>query len=587
LNVVPIRADANHATKALASTFAICLICATSAQAKPPQGFQSDASFAASYAARSVTSVPATTQRVSCYTPEVFYAGALTPSQGFADGGSTPCAGAATTGEVLGPFPTQDVSNPPLRAKDFSESDIHVDPTNAQHVIGVSKWFVNAEGYNHLTGFFESYDGGATWPQQGHIPGFEGWTDNSDPVGAFDPWGNFYVVLLPYMFSYLRTGEHFFLSPDVNPTLPRSGMAVAVRPRGATTPASWNVLRNGAPDLIRRTPFNGAQVFDKQWIAIDTNPRSKHFGRVYVSWAIGTNDAGLRIYLSYADARRDGTHTNWSVPKRVMEQTPGVGDNGSFPRVTPDGRVWLATSSTRGFTTPFTMSFTSSRNGGRTWAKRRVIVRHTVDGYKNTTFRSAFGEAFEVGRRKIGKFFPLYAVYENSVNNGPTTLFIRASFDGGAHWRTPLQVNDNSGDGEALQPNIAVAPSGHVVVAFYDRRLACPARDTPEATIAGLIFDPRSPFGRTNYCINTAIQFYTATLKPLGHNVRLSPHTWDPQLSSAHPECVCTNGTFLGDYFGVDSRAGVAYTSSVETYNAAGENPGYHQQQLVSKLATP
>jgi hypothetical protein len=570
---------------------ALAVACAAiggaSANAAPPQGFQSDADFAASYAAHAVTSVAATTQRVSCYTPEVLYQGSLGPSQGYPDGGSSPCLGAATTGELLGPFPTQDVSNPAQRVKDFSESDLHVDPTNPQHLIGVSKWFVNAEGYNHLTGFFESYDGGATWPQQGHIPGYEGWTDNSDPAGAFDPWGNFYAVVLPYMFTYLRTGEHFFLSPEVNPTLPRSGMAVAVRPHGATTPASWNVRHNGAIDLIRRTPFNGAQVFDKQWIAIDTNRRSKHFGRVYVSWAVGTSDAGLRIYVSYADARRNGTHTNWSVPRRVMQQTRGVGDNGSLPRVTPDGRVWLATSSTVSFGAPYTMSFTSSRDGGRTWAKRRVIVRHNVNGYANTTFRAAFGEAFEVGKRKVGRFYPLYAVYENSIRNGPTTLFIRGSFDGGRHWRAPLQVNDNRGDGEALQPGIAVAPNGRVAVSFYDRRLACPAREAAEATLAGLLFDPRAPFGRGNYCVNTAIQFYTAGLKPVGHNIRLSPHTWDPQLSTPHTECICTNATFLGDYFGLDSRGGFTYTSSVETYNATGENPGYHQQQLVSKLRTP
>jgi hypothetical protein len=572
----------------IAAFAAVCAgVCVGSAHAAPPQGFQSDTDFAASFAAHAVAAVPATTQRVSCYTPEVFYQGSLAPSQGFPDGGSTLCAGAANTGELIGPFPTQNVANPPLRVKDFSESDLHVDPTNPQHVIGISKWFVNSEGYNHLTGFYESFDGGATWPQQGHIPGYEGWTDNSDPVGAFDPWGNFYAVVLPYMFRYLSTGEHFFLAPDVNPALPRSGMGVAVRPRGASTPASWLTTHNGAPDLVRRAPFNGALVFDKQWLAIDTNPRSKNFGRVYVSWAIGANDEGLRIYVSHADARRNGTHTNWSTPKRVLQQRRGIGDNGSLPRVTPDGRVWLATSSTVSFGAPFTFSFTSSRDGGRTWAKRGVIVRHNVDGYKNTTFRSAFGEAFDVGKRKVGRFYPLYGVYENSSANGPTMLFIRASFDGGKHWRTPLQVNDNSNGGEAFQPAIVAAPNGRVAVAFYDRRLACAARDTAEATIAGLIFDPRAPFGRTNYCVNTALQFYTAALKPLGHNIRLSPQAWDPQLSSPHPECICTNPSFLGDYFGLDSRGGFTYTTSVETYNAAGENPGFHQQQLVSKLRTP
>jgi len=565
---------------------ACAVVGAPAAAAAPPQGFQSNASFSASYAQRGVTAVAATSQRVSCYAPEVFYLASLSPSQGYPDGGTTLCNGAVTTGEDIGPYPLQDVKNPPARAKDFSESDLHVDPTNPRHLIGVSKWIVNAEGYNHLTGFFESFDGGATWPQQGHIPGYEAWTDNSDPVGAFDPWGNFYAVVFPYMFSYIASGQHFFLSPDVNPTLPRSGLGVAVRPKNAAAASTWNTTHGGQLDLIERTPFNGSNVFDKQWLAIDTNRHSRHFGRVYVSWAIGNDDSGLRIYLSYADARRNGTHTNWSRPRLVLPQAQRVGDNGSLPRVAPNGTVWLATSSFRSGDEPFTMSLTSSRNGGRAWARRSVIVRHSVNGYRNTSFRAAFGEAFIVGPRKVGRFYPLYAAYEQSSAGG-TKLFLRGSFDGGRHWGPSRQINDASGEGDALQPNLAVAPNGTVAVAFYDRRLSCPARDTTDATIAGLLFDPRVPFGAANYCINTAVQFYRPKLRPIGHNIRLSEHTWDPQLSSPRFDCICNPASFIGDYFGIDSRGGFTYTASVETFNAAGENPGYHQQQLVSKLRTP
>src|SRR5205807_9817646 len=302
--------------------------------------------------------------------------------------------------------------NPPLRAKDFSESDLHVDPTNPRHLIGISKWIVNSEGYNHLAGFFESFDGGATWPQQGHIPGYEAWTDNSDPVGAFDPWGNFYAVVLPYMFTYLSDGQHFTLTQTLNPSLPRSGLGIAVRPHGASAAAAWNVMHRGKLDLVEKTPFNGSIVFDKQWIAVDRNPKSPHFGRVYVCFAIGTNDQGLRIFVSYADARRNGTHTDWSRPRQAMQQERGVGDNGSFLQVTPDGTVWLTTSSTRGFIAPFTMSFVVSRNGGRSWGHRRVIAEHSVVGYRNTTFRAAFGEAFAAGSKKVGGHYPLYAAYE-------------------------------------------------------------------------------------------------------------------------------------------------------------------------------
>ena len=566
---------------------ALCLgVCTTAAYAAaPPQGYQSDSAFADSYAAQHVTSVLATAQRVSCYAPEVFVTLGLAPTQGYPDGGGTPCPG-ATTGENTGPFPTQDVHNPALLVKDHSESDVHVDPTDPHHVIGISKWFVNAEGYNHLTGFFESFDGGATWPQQGHIPGYEGWTDNSDPVGAFDPWGNFYVFELAYMFDYNSSGAHNVGTSRVNPSQPRSVMGIAVRRRGAASAADWLTTHAGKPDYVATTPFNGMDTFDKQWMAIDTNPKSKHLGRVYVTWAIGGGDDSLRIYSSHADARPDGTHTDWSRPALAFQQVSGSGDNGSLPHVAPDGTVWLETSSFRDGGGPFIASLTSSRNGGATWTKRRVIVRHLQSAYDNTTFRAAFGEAFTVGSKKVGKFYPLYLAYENGPN-GPVGIYLTASFDGGRHWRRSIRVNDNRSVAEALQPGIAVAPNGTVVVSFYDRRLLCPAHDTAEATGAGLIFDPLSPYSRLNFCINTAVQLYHPGLRPIGHNIRMSPHTWDPQLSAARFACICNRASFIGDYFGVDARGGFAYTSSVTTYNENGENPLFHQQQLVSKLRIP
>jgi hypothetical protein len=584
---------------------ALCFgVCASAAHAAaPPQGYQSDAAFAASDSTHHVASVQATAQQMSCYAPEVLYTGALTPAAGFPDPGVTQCPG-ATTGEDVGPYANQDVRNPQMLVKDHSESDLHVDPTNPRHLIGVSKWFVNAEGYNHLTGFYESFDRGATWPHQGHVPGYEGWTDNSDPAGAFDPWGNFYVVELAYMFDYTPGGMHVFLSPSINPSLSRMVLGIAVRPHGATSANAWNSTHEGHTDFVATTPFAGLPTFDKQWIAIDTNRASKHFGRIYVSWAIGSSSeeggvsgegyrtetaqsAPLAVYESYADARPDGTHTNWSTPKLAFRPRPGFGDNGSLPHVAPDGTVWMETSSFRGGGEgEFTPSLTSSRNGGVSWTPRRIIARHLPSQYDNTTFRSAFGEDFGVGPHKIEGRYPLYLVYENGPN-GPVHIYLTASFDGGLHWRRPIVVNDNRSGTEALQPGLAVAPNGTVVVAFYDRRLPCPARGTVEANDAGIGFDLVVAFGRTNYCINTAVQLYRPNLKPIGHNIRMSPHTWDPQLNAARPVCICAPTSFIGDYFGVDARGGYAYTSSVSTYNENGGNPLFDQQQDVARLKIP
>jgi len=95
-----------------------------------------------------------TSRQVSCYRPEVPLAANNGPNDGYT--GESPCPG-ATTGEDTGaaaPYPAQVGSRAPFPASssilvtDHSESDIRVDPLNASHVIGSTKWFTSAEGYN-------------------------------------------------------------------------------------------------------------------------------------------------------------------------------------------------------------------------------------------------------------------------------------------------------------------------------------------------------------------------------------------------------------------------------------------------------
>ena len=326
-------------------TVALTTLVTSAAAGGPPQGTQTDAAFAASYAANGVTNVSATTQRTSCYSPELAYFDGLTAAQGYLDGGGSLCNGAATSGEDLGPYPTQDVSNKPMRVKDHSESDIRIDPTNPNHLIGQSKWAVNAEGYNHLLGFYESFDGGKTWPVQGHVPGYEGWTDNTDPVGAFDPWGNFYSLVLPYVFYYDKFGGHKYDNGtnQTNPTVPPEAIAVSVHPRntlaGKTPAASWITTHNGHPDYLMTAPNAATNDPDKQWITIDTNPASPHYGRVYAMWTVFVLNPSA-IFEAHADARPDGTHTDWSTPQILPTVSGKPWDSYLLPHVAPDGTVW-------------------------------------------------------------------------------------------------------------------------------------------------------------------------------------------------------------------------------------------------------
>src|SRR5712691_8934479 len=318
-----------------------------------PQGLQLDKAYAQSFASHSVTNIFVTSRQVSCYRPEVPLAANNGPNDAYT--GESSCPG-ATTGENIGAvaYPTQVGSNPPYPADgpklvtDHSESDIRLDPLNPLHLIGSTKWFTSAEGYNHLLGFYESWDGGKTWPTMGHVPGYEGFTDNTDPVGAFDSYGNYYQALLPYQFYYDKSGfKKYEPGNEPNRTVPNEAVAVAVRPHGATGVSDWITSHNGHPDYVFTTDAGFGQEPDKEWIAIDRNewlPRgakNPNFNRIYMMY-VNFNGNGSKPYVSTAVANKDGSHSGWSGP--VLLPTANATNNNTylFPHVDPSGVVYTS-----------------------------------------------------------------------------------------------------------------------------------------------------------------------------------------------------------------------------------------------------
>jgi hypothetical protein len=570
-----------------------------------PQGSQSDAAYAASYANANVSNVDVTAQKTSCYRPEAPFSVSNGPVDGYT--GMTACPG-ATTGEDIGttPYATQAGSNPgypaatPMQVKDHSESDIRVDPSNPLHLIGSSKWVVSAEGYNHLLGFYESFDGGATWPVQGHIPGYEGWTDNTDPIGAFDGYGNYYEFVLPYQFFYNADGSHDFkTNPQLEPNAAQAAevVSVSVHPHGSTTATQWITTHNGAPDIVAPYDSKGNEP-DKQWMAIDDNPASPHYNRVYLMW-VDFHAPTPVPYVSYSDARADGTHTDWSTPSRLPtgNMQPG-GDTYLLPHVAPDGTLYTTLTAapvTNGHSTD-TIGVDTSTDGGVSFTGPSIVASNIVPPgatYANTTFRDGIENTFAVGTTKVNGVYPLYTAWED-YSTGVDNLELSTSTDGGQTWSSPIQVNDNVSPADEFQPNLNVAANGTVSVAFYDRRLVCPAQGSAEATAAGLALDTANPnytgalppYGAANYCVNSSIQFYSPTLAPKGHNIRISAHAFDGQLNSPHPSRASSSTTFIGDYYGNTSAGGTEITTSVSTYDD-GANPGHYQQQIVARLAIP
>jgi hypothetical protein len=483
------------------------------------------------------------------------------------------------------------MSSPQL-VKGHSESDIRVDPTSPQHLIGSSKWFVSAEGYNHLLGFYESFDGGKTWPVQGHVPGYEGWTDNTDPVGAFDSYGNYYSFVLGYQFFYRANGSHNFTvgtSQEPNPAQPAEVVAVSVRPHGAKSATQWITTANGKPDFVATYDSVGNEP-DKQWITIDTNPASPHFNRIYTMW-VNFHFVTPVPYVSYADALPNGTHTAWSTPQALPEPPhTATGATYLLPHVDPSGAIYTTVTN---FDPAHSYCCASifvdkSTDGGHTWTTVGTAVASVATPplqYANTTFRDGIENTFAVGNHIDAQgTYPLYVSYED-YSAGVDNVLMTASYDGGATWSPPIQVNDNRSAVDEFQPNLSVAADGTVSDAFYDRRLACPTAGTSEGSGAGIGLDPAAS-GASNYCVDSSVQFYDANLNPIGRNVRLTQHTWDPQLNSPHTSSPSGSTTFIGDYFGNDASGSSDVFTFVSTYND-GTNPANRQQQVVANIATP
>src|SRR2546428_2431184 len=601
----------------VAIAFAIVPIPAGAGTSSP--GAQSDAAYAGSYAKAKVTNVFATTQKVSCYRPEVPFF-----TKGTTDGytGMTACP-VATTGEdtgAAGPYPTQARSASgypaagPMLVNDHSESDLRVDPKHPNHVIASSKWFASAEGYNHVLGFYESFDGGKSWPVQGHIPGYEGFTDNTDPVGAFDGYGNYYSLLLPYQFAYAGgahgTGSKVYQKSNLpNPAMPPEAVSVSVRPVDAPTATDWITTHRNAsgvtgPDFVA-IDNNQGQEPDKQWITIDNNPNSPNFNTIYAMFVTFSFDGLMsKAYVSTAKALRGGNHTDWTPLQRLPSLSGSASDTYLLPHVDPSGTVWTSITNypSRQSRSTANLAVDYSTDGGMTWkGPLRVTGAQNVTvpplDYANTTFTDGIENTFTVGSKPVNGQYPLYVACEDdSAGNG--NVILSGSFDGGLSWSDPIQVNDNMANNvDEFQPQLAVAGDGTVSVNFYDRRLACPAAGTTEAAGAGIALDTVNPhytgalppYGASNHCINTSVQFSSARLAPFGHNIRLSQHTWDPQLNAPWrfgSSFFVGKDTFIGDYFGNDFAGAMSLTTSVSTYDD-GTNPNHYQQQVVATVSIP
>lgn len=515
---------------------------------------------------------------------------ALAASAGAAGGYDTGTAGVvnvqASTTPIFQPCPS---AAPWLRdpnvcasrwsqfANDKSESDLAVDPTNPNHIVGMSKAFFSPKDYLFELVWYDSTDGGQTWTS-GILPGYDEWMDTTDPVVAFDSQGNLYALVLPFNFVIEPSGDHNWDIGHVSP----EGLNDAIflsRSLTSDGPVGQNWQQ---PVLLATYHASGLGITaDKQWVGADTF--GEHPGSVYASWIV-FDGAALNTVVSVSTDY--GAH--FTPPQVISSATKPKFNGDPYVFEGPEGNVYVGYD-----TLPPKQSYTTggfqavvSHDNGQTWSKPGQQVTTSVGPtpYVPDTFRDGTPYSMTVNPAN-GKLLLAYENYDRSLPKG--NIWLAQSADEGKTWSKPVQVNDPAAPGDTFQQKVFAAPNGELGVAFYDRRLACPANDPIPANV-----------GLTNTCIDVTVQFYAADGTPLGGNRRATLETWDPNVVPPKPGGLSGTKTFIGDYFGgamtttIDGTfAHLLFVSTSPDYQAGavaggGFAPPY-QQQIYARVPVP
>jgi hypothetical protein len=501
-------------------------------------------------------------------------------------------ASSPTTGGGYPVPPGQTFPNPgTCRAgtldSNHSESWIAVKP-GTEDLVGNSKFFFEnySKFYNFYLGSYRFLGGKPVGDNQ--VQGYDcvsagtqsmppSWTDVTDPNVAFDTRGRVYQTTLPFNAFWGRSTLHPDGAIDVS--------------YSDDMGQHW-VKGNGGQDLEQSPNASARQVGhveDKQWVAVNDIVGSPNQDHVYAMWSVfNSSTTKIRIAVS----RDRGQTFSKAVTITAPSQT-GPSNTYIYPSVDAAGTLYIAFASFPAKVSSATLYVSHSSDDGKSFAPFvPAATAGTLPGccLPNTNFRDGITENFTASPTYPGH---LYLTYENWDGTQMEVKFTQST-DGGSSWSTLVTVNDNIDSAglptDQFQPSVAAGPGGAVAVAFYDRRLPCPA--DPSILPADV--------GRTNFCIDVSLQAYKDSgggAVPVGGNVRITKYSWDPQqpgqtvgglsqLPCADANCAVG---FIGDYFGLAISKGSIYALFVSTHypsDVTADSGGrvYYQQQVLAAV---
>ncbi len=289
-----------------------------------------------------------------------------------------------------------------------------------------------------FTGFSRSTDGGATWEDRGALPSGSG----GDPSVV---WRR-------------SDGKVYFAA------LRQGGVGV------------WRSDDDCLTFTFVAQAASGSD--DKELMAVDNDPGSPFFGRLYMVWT--DFGAGASIFETHSS----DAGATWS--SQVALSGAGVDVQGAWPVVGPGGVVyagwvrwnpWVPSGNTT-----MDIEISRSTDGGATWG----LVTNPVTGVQHPSDAGASAACGRPALNENIRYLPspqlvvgpdgaLHAVYSydpDGWNVGDVVnVYYRKSTDGGATWGPELLLNDDGGLNDQYYPTLSVGAENILVSTWYDRRL--------------------------------------------------------------------------------------------------------------------
>lgn len=290
-------------------------------------------------------------------------------------------------------------------------------------------------------------------------------------------------------------------------------------------------------------------IDDKDAVAVDNNPHSPYFGRVYVGWDISPSfGAGQTLVMAHSS---DGGST-FSSPATIFDQQ---GNIGIIPLVDPGGvvhAIWLHYEG--GSLLSGTIESSYSTDGGDTWSPPVTVADITVapvpssrtgDGLPGAAIDPATGNVFVVWQDQ--RFTP-----------GTDQILLSFSADGRSGWSFPRRISDGPDNAPNFTPAVAVDDLGQVGVSYYSMR--------------------NNPQGTANR-VDEYLTIGGPRGRPFSRGRRQSFGSWDLRAAA-----IADGQFFLGDYQGLAAAGHTFLPLWVATFATSPIDPPAKQPDVYSLM---